>query len=56
MAGQTHSISAIVVLVNAYVVRHQGVPEKPCMFTAVVMTLGTPTVTGVVGAQHLAML
>lgn len=55
MADQTHIISAMVVLVNAHVVRHQGVPEKPCVSTAV-MTLGTPTVMGPVGAQHLAML
>lgn len=55
LAGQSHSLSAPVVLANAYVVRHQGIPETPRVSKAAVMTLGAPTVTGAAGAQHLAM-
>lgn len=55
-ASQSPSISATVVLANTYVVRHQGIPEKPCVSKAVVMTLRAPTVMGAVVAQHLAML
>lgn len=56
LAGQSHNISATVVLANTFVVRHQGIPEKPCMSKAVVMTSGAPTVTGAAVVQHLAML
>lgn len=56
MASQSQGISATVVLANAHVVSHQGIPETPRMFEAEMMALGAPTVTGAAGAQCLAML